>query len=56
MQLFEPAETFETNLAQQDPSLQRVGENPPYDSSEDDEDESEEEVKEPVKNNQANVK
>ena len=35
MQLFEPAETFETNLAQRDPSLQRVGENPPYDSSED---------------------
>ena len=38
MQLFEPAETFETNLAQQDPSLQRVGENPAYDSNEESED------------------
>ena len=48
MQLFEPAETFETNLAELDPSLQRVGENPPYDSDE----QSEEEVKDVKLNNQ----
>ena len=47
MQLFEPAETFETNLAELDPSLQRVGENPAYDSDE----QSEEEVKNVAKDN-----
>ena len=56
MQLFEPAETFETNLEQQDPSLQRVGENPPYDSSEDEKEEPEEETKQKIVTNQTNIK
>ena len=49
MQLFEPTDTFETNLAQQqDQSLKRVGENPAYDSS----DESEEDIGQKSKSNQ----
>ena len=51
MQLFEPAETFETNLAEQDPSLQRVGENPPYDSD----DQSEGEQKNPALASQSQI-
>ena len=46
MQLFEPAEKFETNLAEQDPSLKRVGENPAYDSNE----ESDQEMQKAISN------
>ena len=55
MQLFEPAETFENNSVVKDPSLQRVGENPPYDSSEEGESDREESKVE-AKNNQQQVK